>query len=290
VSGFAVLYREATEHHLFVGDSSRFGAWAWLVLKACWKPTKFSVSGSTITVERGQLCVSRSQLATAWGWSPSAVERFLTRLQTEQMIGRATGQGRSIITICNYDKYQDIGEQAGQAPEQPAGQRPDSDRTTKEQGNHGTIEDEEANASPSSARAKADKFPLPDGVDPIDWEALKANRKAKRAALSEGAHRQIINKLERWARDGWPPGPIVANAAERGWTSVFETDEMKAAPNGRNGNNRSHAPGNHGGRDNRDGFERAIDRNREARLEAERRSAGGDGGGRELAAAQHPIL
>lgn len=239
MSGFAVLYREATEHHLFAGDSSRFGAWAWLVLKACWKPTKFSVAGSTITVERGQLCVSRSQLATAWGWSPSAVERFLTRLQTEQMIERATGQGRTIITICNYDKYQDIGEEAGQATGQDTGQRPDSDRTTKEQGNKGTIVDEEANASPSTARAKPDPFPLPDGVDPIDWDGLKANRKAKRAALSPGAHRSIVKKLDGWKRDGWPPGPIVAHAAEMGWTSVFPTDQMKASKNGHHQQNRS---------------------------------------------------
>lgn len=84
-----------------------------------------------------------------------------------------------------------------------------------------------------SARAKADDFPCPEGVDPTDWLGLKANRKAKRAALTVGAHRQIIRKLEGWARDGWPPGPIVAAAVERGWTTVFETDEMKAPRNGR---------------------------------------------------------
>ena len=73
----------------------------------------------------------------------------------------------------------------------------------------------------------ADSFPCPPRVDQIDWSALKANRKAKRAALTEGAHRQIVKKLDAWEREGWPPGPIVAFAAERGWTSVFETDEMK---------------------------------------------------------------
>lgn len=75
-------------------------------------------------------------------------------------------------------------------------------------------------------------FPCPDGVDPMDWDGLKANRKAKRAPLTAGAHRQITTKLDAWARSGWPPGPIVANAAERGWTTVFETDAMKANPHG----------------------------------------------------------
>src|SRR3546814_1410657 len=82
-------------------------------------------------------------------------------------------------------------------------------------------------------------FPCPDGVDPIDWDGLKSNRKAKRASLSEGAHRQIVNKLDRWNRDGWPPGPIVACAAERGWTTVFATDEMKGPANGKSNRKRT---------------------------------------------------
>ena len=149
MSGFIALHREAREHPLFSGDVERFGAWFWLVATACWKPTKFNAGGTIIILERGQLCVSRAQLAAAWGMSPSGVERFLTRLQTEQMIERATGQGRSIITICNYSNYQDFSNEPGQATGQATGQQSDSYRTTKEQGNKGTIE-EEPNGSPST--------------------------------------------------------------------------------------------------------------------------------------------
>jgi hypothetical protein len=99
--------------------------------------------------------------------------------------------------------------------------------------------DTEPSYEPSSIKPKGltdkrtrDFFPCPDDVDPIDWSALKENRKAKRAPLTEGAHRQIVNKLTKWADAGWPPGPVVAYAAERGWTTVFETDEMKAGQNG----------------------------------------------------------
>lgn len=106
-------------------------------------------------------------------------------------------------------------------------------------------------AKASNARAKPIDFPCPDGVDQIDWNALKANRKAKRAALSEGAYRQIIKKLDGWQQAGWPPGPIVAYAAERGWTTVFETDEMK----GQNNATQHRANGKSG-----DGAIRALDR------------------------------
>jgi len=137
VTGFVALDRSALDHPL-LKDAERFRAWFWIVAKACWKPTPYDVNGKIVSLDRGQLCASRAQLAEAWGWSPSAVERFLVRLETEQMIGRATGQGRTIITVCNYGKYQDIEEKTGQATEQPTGQRSDSDRTAKEQGNQET--------------------------------------------------------------------------------------------------------------------------------------------------------
>lgn len=281
MTGFIVMQRDALDHPL-LKDGERFRAWFWMLARAAWKPTPFDIGGKMVTLQRGQLCGSVRQFADAWGMSKSAVDRFLSRLKSETMIETETGQGRLIITICNYAKYQDVEKDERDSSGTATGTPPGQQRDIKEQGNQGTIEDEETNVSPSSARAKADKFPLPDGVDPIDWEALKANRKAKRAALSEGAHRQIVTKLAGWARDGWPPGPIVANAAERGWTSVFETDEMKAASNGRHGNNRNGAPGHHGGRDNRDGFQRALDRRIFGDGEAGRPDAGEDGGFGEL--------
>lgn len=236
MSGFAVLYREATEHHLFVGDSARFGAWAWLVLKACWKPTKFNAGGTTITVERGQLCVSRSQLAAAWGWSPSAVERFLTRLQTEQMIERATGQGRSVITICNYDKYQDISEEAGQATGQGTGQRPDSDRTTKEQGNQGTIVDEEANASPSTARKRA-SFALPDWVPKDQWDAFVSMRNRIRKPMTDEAKKLAVGELAKLAEDGHPPGDVLNQSIFKSYSGLFPIKDQS-----NDGRQRQHHP------------------------------------------------
>jgi len=118
----------------------------------------------------------------------------------------------------------------------------------------------EPNGSAEGARRrKQDPFPCPDGVEPIHWQGLIDNRKKKRAALSAGAHLLIVEKLDGWARDGWPPGPIVAHAVERGWVTVFETDEMKAANGNGHGSNRQGAPGYSGGRDKRSGFQRALD-------------------------------
>src|SRR3546814_19053650 len=111
------------DHPLFKGQPQRAYAWLWLLSKAAWKRTPFDIKGVIVTLERGQVCTSRHQLAAEWGMSPSAVERFLTRLKTEQMIEQDTGQGRTIITICTYDKYQHEKKEAGQASGQVTGDR-----------------------------------------------------------------------------------------------------------------------------------------------------------------------
>lgn len=279
MTGFIALHREAKEHPLFVGDAARFGAWFWMVATACWKPTRFSIGGTTITLDRGQLCVSRAQLAKAWGWSPSAVERFLTRLQTEQMIERETGQGRSIVTICNYEKYQDISSDTGQATGQATGQPPDSHRTTKEQGNKGTRLEEEANASPSGARDELDlgdeqsapaakpkrkrkasgalpAIDLPDWM-PVDaWNGFIEMRLSKGAKPTERAMELIIRRLDEFRHRGHDPTAVLDQSTRRRWTDVYELKDDQNA--NRSASDRRNAPRGHR-QDGRDGFERALD-------------------------------
>jgi len=203
MSGFIALHREAFSHPV-LKDADRFRAWFWLVAHAAWKQTRHDARGRTIIVERGQLCAGREQLAKEWKWSPSAVERFLARLETEQMIERETGQGKSVITIRNYDKYQDRAEETGHMSGQQTGQKPDRNRTAKEQGNKGTS-DIEANASTSPAarvkpyRMTADWVP---GPYPADIAALLALWPPGRL------EREVQNTRDYWLdrtekRPGW---------------------------------------------------------------------------------------
>lgn len=221
--GFFLMHRGWRDNPVFRGEFSRADAWVWLIENACWKPTRFDIKGKSITLDRGQLCASRERLATAWNWSPSAVERFLTRLQTEQMIGRETGQGKSIITVCNYAKYQDKTDETGQETGQPTGQRSDRDRTAKEQGNKGTIVEEEDKSSPSTARRSApDPFPRPDWAEPQVWSDFLRNRKTKRLPNTATAHRKLITDLAAMADDDWPPGRLLEAIVARGWAAAYD--------------------------------------------------------------------
>jgi len=137
-SGWYLIHRSWMDNPIFSQkEMCQRAAWIWLIEHACWKPSRVRINGHTVDLERGQLSYSRSYLAQAWGWTESRVWRFINALKTERMIEQASEQAQTIITICNYNKYQDL-EKISNG--QTNGQQ-DSDRTAternKKQGNEG---------------------------------------------------------------------------------------------------------------------------------------------------------
>jgi len=117
MSGYYRLQRGWQDNPLFGNDEySERDAWVWLIESAAWRPSRARVKGTLIDLARGQLCFSQRFMAEKWGWSKSRVDRFLKRLAGAEMIstcskigataGHPAGQGQSVITICNYEKYQ----------------------------------------------------------------------------------------------------------------------------------------------------------------------------------------
>lgn len=121
MAGFIIMDRDWQEHDLFEGDEfSRRDAWHWLICNAAWKATAVRVAGKRVKLGRGELCFSVRFIAGKWGWSKSRVARFLHELADEGMIetrlssgtvagqsaGQRAGQSQSVITICNYDRFQ----------------------------------------------------------------------------------------------------------------------------------------------------------------------------------------
>jgi len=248
MSGFIRLHRSAFKHPL-LKDAERFKAWLWMVSEACWKPQPFDIQGKTVTLQRGQFCAPVRTLADEWGWSKSAVDRFLSRLETETMIVREAGHGKLIITICNYDKYQycddDGRDSNGTAGGTAAGQK----RDLKEEGNKGRIEEPEGSSPPTPRHTrKADWPEIPDWVPVEPWNAFVQMRKDKRAPLTARAVKLTLKDLEKWMTTGQDPGAILDKSTQHCWTGIFE---LKDDRNGRNRTGQSAV-------DTRDGFTRSL--------------------------------
>jgi hypothetical protein len=117
VTGYYQMARGWQENRFFTTEPfTEREAWQWLIENAAWRPASARIKGVRVPIERGQLCFAQRFLAEKWQWSKSRVDRFLKRLVAENMIsicskigataGHPAGQGQSIITLCNYDKYQ----------------------------------------------------------------------------------------------------------------------------------------------------------------------------------------
>lgn len=163
MTGYVAMRRDWQDHDIFEGDEySRRDAWAWLIANAAWKAGKARIKGAGVILARGELCFSQRFLAKKWGWSKSRVDRFLHTLRSEGMIevrskigatpDHPAGQGQSIITICNFDKYQPNQDAKRGNDEPQTGATAGQQRGKEEEGKKG-ISIPEANASGADLEA-----------------------------------------------------------------------------------------------------------------------------------------
>ncbi|WP_420415268.1 hypothetical protein [Roseibium sp.] len=68
-------------------------------------------------------------LAEIWGWKKTKVERFLEALALEENIGTDAGTGVTVITICNYERFQNAPKGKKTTKGTEAGQKRDASGT-----------------------------------------------------------------------------------------------------------------------------------------------------------------
>lgn len=201
------------EHELFAqSEMSEREAFLWLVAKAAWKDTRHRIGANMVPVPRGSLFVTLRELCSAWGWkSDHKVRTFLDVLERERMIEKDAGAGKTRVTICNYDKYQNSTNDAG-ASEAQEGRSEGALKIPEYQ------DTSLRSVSKSSPRAKPEagvSILLDAGVKPetlADWQGV---RKAKKAGpITETVATGLIREAKK---AGMSAQEAVQMAAERGW-------------------------------------------------------------------------
>jgi|GEM_PF-3263911 len=104
-AGYVRLYRSLIGHAAFRNDAEAM-AFAWMIARAAWKPSRVRYKGHALTLNRGQVAISVRDFADAMDRDKGWVERLLRRLKTETMIETHTETGVMVVTICKYDEYQ----------------------------------------------------------------------------------------------------------------------------------------------------------------------------------------
>lgn len=139
MSGFALIHRTLLDHPAF-RDGSEAMAFGWMIVRASWRDTVVRYKGHRIELRRGQLAISVRDMAAQMNRDKGWIERLWKRLKQETMIETDNKTGVAVITICNYDEYQQIPNQEKTAAgtRQPVDKRQAQD-SGKTQNNTGNI-------------------------------------------------------------------------------------------------------------------------------------------------------
>lgn len=108
--GWIKTYRKIQDCWIWQIDESfdKRSAWIDLLLSANHKDVKLQFNNELILVERGQFITSIRKLSERWKWSYDKVSRFLKLLECDGMIKKQSDKFRTLLTIENYEVYQDV--------------------------------------------------------------------------------------------------------------------------------------------------------------------------------------
>jgi hypothetical protein len=169
--GFVLTPRHFYESDIWL-DPSPYdvrSAWQDLIRRAQWHQSKRLRSWEQIILERGDLIVSIKNLAETWKWSHGKVERYIAYLEKTERIRRAKRHNFSVITICNYDKYQNLDNYMNgemESKREPNGNQTETERPPDDyiQDNKDNKDKEDSNVLPpdkSAGRTRYTKDGLP---------------------------------------------------------------------------------------------------------------------------------
>ena len=103
--GFICISRGIREHWVW-RNPVYFKRWAELIMMANYDDREVSFCFHRMMLHRGQLAANLSYLSKLWHVSNQATQKFLVKLEVSGMVTRSVDDGVTIITICNYDRYQ----------------------------------------------------------------------------------------------------------------------------------------------------------------------------------------
>lgn len=118
MAGFTKSYRDKWRHPIF-RDLLEASVWSWMCDTAVWEDTRINYCGQVISLSRGQLITSRSFISKGFRIGEQSIRTLLARMENDGMINQQPTSHGTIITICNYSKYQDYQPATNQPTNQP---------------------------------------------------------------------------------------------------------------------------------------------------------------------------
>ena len=231
--GWIKLYRKLLDNEMWLQEKfNRSHAWIDLILIANHKDATINVRGNIIPIKRGQVGWSERSLAHRWKWSRNRVRSFLEYLQIKQQIIQEKSHTTSVITIINYEKYQEKRPQT--VPQEEKGQKTIPQTVPQTVPQKDLILNTIQQKTDSSYDAKHEKLDTNKNKKNINNIYIRYKEKINSGSrLTESSRKKIISRLktfselellkaiDNFAGDNW----WMENNAHRGVAWFFNSDD-----------------------------------------------------------------
>ena len=111
MEGWIKLHRKILENPIICKDSDYLSVWMYLLLNATHKEMPALFKGEKIILKPGQLITGRKSIANKLKISESKIYRIINEYKSEHQIEQQTSNKNSLITILNWNRYQQYEQQ-----------------------------------------------------------------------------------------------------------------------------------------------------------------------------------
>jgi DNA replication protein DnaD len=132
MQGWIKLHRQITDNEFY--GCERFDkthAWIDLLLLAGHTKQTIFIRNVEINLKPGDLCYSQQSLGKRWKWNRKTVRRYLNLLKNRNMVDVKISKVTSIVSILNWEKFQNAGQLNGQQDGQLMDIRTDTNKNDK---------------------------------------------------------------------------------------------------------------------------------------------------------------
>ena len=210
-----------------------------MLFMASYQDSEVLVGAHIVKLRRGQFVASLNYLATRWNVNKFRVRRFLKLLESENMIVITCDKKAQQITICNYERYQDVRNDDATMAQPPCNddatmaQLNKRNKRSKEINNKEKNKKEIDNSTPQvNISKKLSEIILPEFAPAME-EWLQYKRQRKESYKSDKSIEQCYKNLVKLSGENPDIAmEIVHQSMANNWQGLFELKQKKPSKYG----------------------------------------------------------
>ena len=226
-NGYCLAYRRAWSHDAFK-DLLEAAIWNFLYQNAFYEDGERTFNGTVLYLKRGQIATTPRFLAKGFRISESSARRVIQKLIKLKTIETQSTTKATIITICNYDKYQLSTTTSGDQSDDQTKTKP----RPNDANNNKTIKPKKEENNKISRVKKREERELifPTWMDEnliYLWNEFIEMRIKIKKPPTHLAKEILLSTLEKLFNSGQDPSKVLQQSIVSNWQSLFPIKENK---------------------------------------------------------------